>query len=99
MDYSKLYVPNPQIWVDFSDKVAKVKQSGGEKVSQILPLDKYTTTESQDNQLPIKIVSPAEQTVQQARSELERENIKTSAVLKMNHKLKPRCLKRTSKNN
>lgn len=97
MNHSKLYVPNPQKWVDFFDKVAKVKQSGGGKVPQILPLDKYTTIESQNKELSVKAVSPAEQTVQQARSELERENIKPSTVVEMNHKLKPRRLKRMSK--
>lgn len=94
MNHSKLYVPNPQKWLDLFDKVAKVKQSGGGKRSQILPLDKYTTIESQNKQVPVKAVSPAEQTVQQAKSELERENIKPSAVAEMNHKSKPRRMRR-----
>lgn len=74
-----------------------MKQSGGGKRSQILPLDKYTTIESQNKQVSVKAVSPAEQTVQQARSELERENIKPSAVAEMNHKSKPRRMRRMSK--
>lgn len=88
MNHSKLYVPNPQKWVHFFDKVAKVKQRGGGKVPQILPLDKYTAIESQNNQVPVKVVTPAEQTVQQAKSELERESLKPSTVAEMNHKLK-----------
>ena len=97
MNHSKLYVPNPQKWVHFFDKVAKVKQRGGGKVPQILPLDKYTAIESQNNQIPVKAVTPAEQTVQQAKSELERESIKPPTVADMNHKLKAYRRRRMSK--
>lgn len=93
MNHSKLYVPNPQKWVQFFDKVAKVakvKQSGGGKLSEILPLDKYMNIETQNKQLPVKTVSPAEQTVEQAKSELEREHIKPTTIKSMNHNLKKR---------
>lgn len=74
MNHSKLYVPNPQKWINYFDKVSKVKQTGSGKVLTILPLDKYLPSESGDKQIQVKAVAPEEQTVQQAKKELEREN-------------------------
>ena len=81
MKLFKLYIPNPQKWIHFYDKVAdgkvKLLQSGGSRTSQILPLGSYTPVEKAENQqLAVKAVSPIEQTTLQANSELERENIK-----------------------
>ena len=81
MNPSKLYIPNPQKWMRFFDKVAKVKQSGGGYVPKILHLDKYVTADSNAENVPIKSVSPAEQTVQQAVSELKRDNIKPVSTM------------------
>ena len=99
MDPSKLYVPNPQKWVTFFDKVADGKarfvQSGGARNMEILPLDRY----SKENVTPVtvKAVTPAEQTVQQAASELKREDINPTELTKMVQKTKRRRKRRTSK--
>lgn len=72
MDPYKLYVPNPQKWVRFFDKVAdgkaKFGQSGGARKMEILPLDRYTSNEDSVKPVSVKAVAPAEQTVQQAAS-------------------------------
>lgn len=95
----KLYVPNPQQWVRFFDKVAdgkaKFGQSGGARKMEIIPIDKCASTDK--TSLPIAAVVPAEQTVQQAASELKRENINPEAVAKMIQKTEKRRRKRTSK--
>jgi len=56
-------------------------------------MDSYT------KQLSVKVVSPAEQIVDQAKSELKREDINPSEITKMLHKPKRRRAKRTSKSN
>ena len=89
MKPSKLYVPNPQKWVHFFDKVAdgqvKLLQSGGGQTPKIMPLGIHTSTETDKNkQLVVETVSPAEQSAQQAKSELERDNIKPRTIVKMN---------------
>ena len=84
MNPSRLYVPNPQKWVQFFDKVAKGKvkygQSGDGNITQIIPMDQYTSYQSGAKQLPVNLVSPAGQTVNQAKSELERVDIKPFTV-------------------
>ena len=95
MNPSKLYISNPQKWVSFFDRVAKTKQTGGGSIPKILPLDIVAETTKTEN-LPIKTVSPAEQTVQQAVSELKRENINPDSVMKVSHKSKSRRRKKTS---
>jgi len=85
MNPSKLYVPNPQKWVEFFEKVAKGKvqlgQTGKGSISQIIPMDIYTPQSTSDkSKESVTLVSPAEQTVDQAKSELERDNIKPSKV-------------------
>ncbi len=96
----KLYVPNPQQWVRFFDKVAEGKakfgQSGGARKLEILPIDKYATTDK-TVQPSIKAVAPAEQTVQQAASELKRDNINLDTAAKMIQKPEKRRRKRRSK--
>ena len=105
MNPSKLYIPNPQKWMRFFDKVAKVKQSGGGYVPKILHLDKYVTADSNAENVPIKSVSPAEQTVQQAVSELKRDNIKpvstmtTSQTSKRHRRKRPAGTKKSKKQN
>ena len=84
MDSSKLYVPDPQKWVKFYRNMADGKfslyssnQVGGGQPSQffITPIDSYVdkSESSEAKRAPIKLVSPSEQTVSQAKSELERE--------------------------
>ena len=70
--------------------------TGGGNVSQIIPLDPYTSSGSNTQQLPVKIVSPAEQVVDQAKSELNPENIKPSAVKEIFNKPKSRRGKQPS---
>lgn len=89
MKPSNLYIPNPQKWVHFFNKVVdgkvKMLQTGGGQTSRILPLGTYTPAETNKNQqIVVKTVSPAEQTVQQAKSELQRENIKLDRIVRMN---------------
>ncbi|OOZ35903.1 hypothetical protein [Solemya elarraichensis gill symbiont] len=102
MNPSKLYVPNPQKWVQFFDKMARGKlkwgQHGGGSVSRIIPMDQYISAQSDGQQFPVKIVSPAEQTVDQAKSELVRENIKPSTIQRLFQKETSRPTKHSSKN-
>ena len=81
----KLYVPNPQRWVTFFDKVADGKahfrQSGGARKMEILPIDKYMPGDKKI--APMNAVAPAEQTVLQAASELKREHINPKEVADM----------------
>lgn len=98
---NKLYVPNAQLWVKFFDKVSqgKVKfdQRGGGNISQIVSLDNHILNESDAKQLPVKVVAPAEQTVEQAKSALKRENINPSVVADMFHTHARRRRLKTSK--
>ena len=83
-----LYVPKPQKWVDFFDRVstgkASFNQSGGVRRLSIIPLDHNTNTAA-DKEYPIKAVLPVEQTTAQAKSELEREDINPAKVVDMVH--------------
>ena len=50
-----------------------------------MPLGIHTSTQTDKNkQLVVVTVSPAEQSAQQVKSELERDNIKPTTVVKMN---------------
>jgi len=84
MNPSKLYVPNPEEWVNFFDRVAKGKvtleQSGAGRRRWVIPLDK-TPTESTRREVPIQIISPSEGVVRQAESELVRDNINPASVV------------------
>lgn len=81
----KLYVPNPQKWVDFFERVSSGKttlnQSGGGRRLSIIPVGESNS--SNDQAYSIKAVLPAEQTTAQAKSELERENINPAKVVNM----------------
>lgn len=89
MNHSKLYVPNPQRWVDFFDKVAKgkvevnQKGGGGSGFMQIVPADRKDTSPNRKPEVPVKFISATEQLVEQAKSELERKDIKPSEVKEM----------------
>lgn len=79
----KLYVPDPQKWVDFFDRVSAGKvslnQTGGGRRHSIIPVRAGTSSET-DKKFPIEAVLPAEQTTAQAKSELERRDIKPSDI-------------------
>lgn len=81
----KLYVPNPQKWVDFFERVssgqASLNQTGGGRQHSIIHVDQSNATAGKA--YPIKAVLPAEQTTAQAKSELEREGINPIKVLNM----------------
>ena len=83
----KLYVPNPQKWVDFFDRVSSGKtslnQAGGGRRLSVIPLEETTT--GTDKAYPIKAVLPAEQTTAQTKSELERQDINPAEVVDMLH--------------
>ena len=95
----KLYVPNAQKWVDFFERVSSGKTSlnqvGGGRRSSVISVDDFKHV--QDKTFPIKAVLPAEQTTAQARSELERQDIKPASVVNMIHSSRgrrPRRIKR-----
>jgi hypothetical protein len=69
MNQSKLYIPNPQKWIHFF-------KNSKNQVGKGLSIPSETSTESSN--VTLKTVSPAEQTVEQAKSELKRDNINTS---------------------
>ena len=95
----KLYVPNPQKWVDFFDRVstgkANLNQSGAGRKPRVITVDQLKPIE--DKKLSIKAVLPSEQTAAQAKSELERENINPKKVAAMFQSSSKRGRKRKSR--
>ena len=81
----KLYVPNPQTWVDFFQRVSSGKttlnQSGSGRRPHVIPV--IQSKPDEDKQYTIKAVLPAEQTTAQAKSELKRQNIKPGEIVNM----------------
>ena len=75
----KLYVPEPQKWLDFFDRVSTGKttlnQSGSGRRPRVISVD-------QSKPLSLKAVIPSEQTTAQAKSELEREGINPDDVVR-----------------
>lgn len=92
----KLYVPNPQKWVDFFDHLKKdqtsSKQTGSGRRPSVLVINEDKSNNTAN--CKIKAVLPAEQTAAQAKSELEREDINPSAVVDMVQKPLRRRVKR-----
>ena len=78
----KLYVPNPQLWVDFFDGKLKGQsnQRGGARKPRIITVKPPKQPEEQ--RLTIKAVLPSEQATAQAKSELMREDINPKDVEK-----------------
>jgi hypothetical protein len=106
MNLSKLYVPNPQEWVRFFNGLGRSQansgQVGGGRVAQIIPIDLYASSSASpsnhgNGDVSVKRVSPAEQTVDQAKNDLERENINPALVKEAFHSTSARGRKRTSK--
>ena len=77
----KLYVPNPQMWVNFFEKLSSgktINQSGRGSRPCVMSVEQ---SKSSDNKMmAIKTVLPAEQTTAQAKSELKREGINPESV-------------------
>lgn len=100
MNHSKLYIPNPQKWIDFFDRVSKgvtsLNQSGGSRQSRVISIGNSGGNQTTAH-LSLKAVSPSEQTVQQAKSELERDHIKPSVVAEMIQKPRKRRQRRTAR--
>ena len=71
----KLYVPNPQVRVDYFEWVSQgsSNQRGGGRKPRIITVKPAKKKEEQH--VTIKAVLPTEQTAAQAKSELEREDI------------------------
>ena len=86
----KLYVPNPQVWVDYYENLSKgsSKQSGSGRKPRIITVKPSSRKEASD--ISIKAVLPTEQLAAQAKSELERESINPKKVEKVFQKLSGR---------
>lgn len=80
----KLYVPDPQKWVHFferlSDGKATIDQSGAGRRPRVIPIDNSKVSRER-KQLIIRAVLPAIQTAARAESELKREGIKPGDVV------------------
>ena len=70
MDQSNLYIPNPQKWIKYLSKRG-------------LSIPSQKTEDS--CVVNINAISPAQQTVDQAKSELKRENINMSNTSSLSH--------------
>jgi len=78
MNQSKLYVPNPQMWIDYF-KNNKPQVGRGFAIPH--------KSKMGSNGMTISTVSPSEQTVNQAKSELKRDGLNTSEMSTLVHKL------------
>ena len=94
----KLYVPNPQLWVDYFDRVTKgtSNQRGGGRRPCIIMVNPSRKKE-EGRRISINAVLPTEQTVAQAKSELEREDINPKDVEKVFQNLTDRRTDNTLK--
>jgi hypothetical protein len=85
MNPSKLYVPDPQEWIEYFKKNAQSKtgfsQSGGGK---IIPIDVGKSREQKPNknELVVEVVTQVQQTVDRATEELLRNNIDLHSLKK-----------------
>ena len=79
----KLYVPNPQLWVDFFDRVgrgkASLQQSGKGRFPSVIFVSP-SSSQSDEKGVAINVVLPTEQTTAQAKAQLEREHINPKKV-------------------
>ena len=94
----KLYVPYPQLWLDYFDRVSKgtSNQRGGGRRPRIIMV-KPSLKKEKDLHVSINAVLRTEQTAARAKSELEREDINPKDVEKMFHKLSERRRDSTKK--
>lgn len=85
MNPSKLYVPNPQKWVKFFKKMANERSSSNQIGGRnIIPVGDGNNDIKSIPPVTLKTVSPAQQVVEQAKSELERDEINTDGVRNLN---------------
>lgn len=79
----KLYVPDPQKWVDYFERLnaGKIKQTGAGTRACVIPIEDSKTSRER-KQLTIRAVLPSEQAAAIAKSELEREGINPKEVAK-----------------
>ena len=93
----KLYVPNPQLWVDYFEGVSKgtSNQRGGGRKPRIVAIKPRKQTE--EPRISIKAVLPTEQATAQAKAELEREDINPKDVEKAFQTLSGRQRKSTKR--
>lgn len=105
MNTSKLYIPNPQKWVNFYRNLAEgkvklhsYKQTGGGNVTHsfITPIEKKSSDIMPDtNKQPqVKLVTPSQQIVEQAKSELKREGEPIKDLSAMMKNQKPRSYRK-----
>ena len=94
----KLYVPYPQLWVDYFDRITKgtSNQRGGGRRPRIIMV-KPSRKKGEDRRISIKAVLPTEQTTAQAKSELVREDINPKNVEKVFQNLSERRGESTKK--
>lgn len=83
MNQSNLYVPNPQKWIDYFTKSKKTQVGKGLYIPS-------KTSSMEPDSMSVKVVSPAEQTLDQAKSELKRDGINSSEITSLIHKRKNR---------
>lgn len=84
MNHSKLYVPDAQKWIEFLKQMStkqKLTQTGGGRMLHMTSGENINT-----KSVILNSVAPAQQTVEQAKSELKREDINPTIVKKTIHK-------------
>ena len=78
----KLYVPNPQLWVDFFDRVsrgkASLQQTGRGRFLSVIEVS--PSSHPEERKVAINAVLPTEQVTAQAKAQLEREYINPKQV-------------------
>lgn len=93
MAVSDLYIPNASKWIEFYKSGGQLKkrrknQTGGSFTSpgktDIIPIESIKTpnTQTQITDVPVKIISPAQATVDQAKTEIDRKNKKKNSIKK-----------------
>jgi pyruvate/2-oxoglutarate/acetoin dehydrogenase E1 component len=80
----KLYVPDPQKWVTFFERLrdgnTMIDQTGAGRRPRVIPIEDSKVSRER-KQVTIRAVLPAEQTAARAESELKREGIKPEDVV------------------
>lgn len=113
MDASKLYVPDASKWIEFyknsylQNKKRK-NQFGGSIVggakTNIIPIEQKKKIgepqQTEINDVPVKIISPAQAVVEQAETEIERQGLKRKTNhYKAHNNAKRTKVKTNQKNN
>lgn len=110
MDVSNMYVPDPEKWLKFykdnthHQNIRNRHQKGGSLViggqTEITPIEikKNPTAKTEISNVPVKIVSPSQAVVDQAKTEINRKT-KSKRLLKgkRKHKSRSRTGKRQRK--